>query len=161
MRMLPHINDGMLITRRKIFATARLIMNKSSTMNVSALAGRVRSDMHHHHGDAAITDSIIKMGQEFFPRVIPLLLGSTIAKGFGSRKHGGHNMAQPRYLEVKQNIKITDFGISCGKYISVKNDFNMDIIQSTNQTNQKSSLLLFFLIHQITAMCFDNIFSQR
>lgn len=36
-----------------------------------------------------------------------------------------------------ENIKITDFGISCGKYISVKNDFNMDIIQSTNQTNQK------------------------
>lgn len=105
--MLPHVNDGMLITRRKIFAAARFVMNESQTMNVSALGGRVRADMHHHHGDSAITDSITKMGQEFFPRLIPLFLGNSIAKGFGSRKFGGHNAGQPRYLEVKQNIKVT------------------------------------------------------
>lgn len=106
--MLPHAYDGFLNTRRKIFTTARRIMNKSQTMNVSALAGRVRSDMHHHHGDAAITDSITKMGQEFFPRLIPVFLGNSIAKGFGSRKFGGNNAGQPRYLEIKQNIKVTD-----------------------------------------------------
>ena len=37
-----------------------------------------------------------------------------------------------------ENIKITDFGISCGKYISVKNDFNMDILQSINQIGKKT-----------------------
>jgi DNA gyrase/topoisomerase IV subunit B len=106
--MLPHAYDGFLNTRRKIFTTARRVMNKTQTMNVSALAGRVRSDMHHHHGDSAITDSITKMGQEFFPRIIPIFLGNSIAKGFGSRKHGGNNAGQPRYLEIKQNIKVTD-----------------------------------------------------
>lgn len=106
--MLPHVYDGFLNTRRKIFTTARRVMNKTQTMNVSALAGRVRSDMHHHHGDAAITDSITKMGQEFFPRLIPIFLGNSIAKGFGSRKCGGNNAGQPRYLEIKQNIKVTD-----------------------------------------------------
>jgi len=106
--MLPHVYDGFLNTRRKIFTTARRIMNRSETINVSALAGRVRSDMHHHHGDMAITDSITKMGQEFFPRLIPVFLGNTIAEGFGSRNFGGSDAGQPRYLELKQNTKITD-----------------------------------------------------
>jgi len=118
--MLPHAYDGLLNTYRKILATARRVMNKSQTMNVSALAGRVRSDMHHHHGDAAITDSITKMGQEFFPTIIPLFLGNSIAKGFGSRKFGGNNAGQPRYLEIKQNTKVTDL------LVPVEDDYMLD-----------------------------------
>lgn len=108
MRMLPHAYDGLLLGRRKVFATARLVMNKNQEMNVSSLAGRVKAEMNYHHGDSAISDTITKMGQEFFPRLIPLFLGNSIAKGFGSRKFGGHNMAEARYISIKQNAKVTD-----------------------------------------------------
>lgn len=108
MRMLPHAYDGLLLGRRKVFATARAVMNKNEEMNVSSLAGRVKAEMNYHHGDSAINETIIKMGQEFFPRLIPLFLGNSIAKGFGSRKMGGHNMSEARYISVKQNIKVTD-----------------------------------------------------
>lgn len=106
MRMLPHAYDGLLLGRRKVFATARKVMSKNQEMNVSSLAGRVKAEMNYHHGDSAITDTITKMGQTFFPRIIPLFIGSSI--GFGSRACAGHDMSEARYIAIKQNTNVTN-----------------------------------------------------
>ena len=106
LRMLPHIFDGLLLGRRKVLRAAQLKVPRDAPISVSSLGGIVKSDMNYHHGDSAITDTITKMGQLFFPRIIPLFLG--LAVGFGSRAAGGHDMAEARYIEIKHNAKVTD-----------------------------------------------------
>ncbi len=108
MRKLPHIMDGMVPARRKAFYTARDVFKTTNAKEIKVcnFTGMVISKTNYHHGDASLSETIIKMAQSFIgARNLPLLIG---VGEFGSRLMGGKDHGQPRYVYVKLNQKLTD-----------------------------------------------------
>jgi DNA topoisomerase-2 len=101
-RTLPGM-DGLIISRRKIFTSARGIPDKK--IKLFELIGNVMSKMGYHHGDKSAADVTIKMGQEF-DRKMPLLLGSSIS-GFGN-KSNPNDAGHPRYISTMYNKYLSD-----------------------------------------------------
>jgi DNA topoisomerase II len=107
MRKLPHIYDGLVQSRRKVLAAARL--NKkmgSEKIKVVNFCGEIMSNMGYQHGDASLSQTIIKMAQNFIgSKNLPLLIGVGL---FGTRRGGGKDAGSPRYINVKLNKVLTN-----------------------------------------------------
>lgn len=103
-RKIPNIYDGLLDGRRKILACARHYFKSTSKIsNVNSFGGAVKEAYDYQHGESSLNGSIVKMGQDFTgSMVIPLLKGSTISS-FGSRKRGGKDAGDARYISTKLN----------------------------------------------------------
>ncbi len=106
-RKLPHMMDGMVPSRRKVFFVGR--MNKgmaSKEIKVVNFTGEVISKANYHHGDASLSGTIIKMCQNFVgARNLPLMIG---VGNYGSRLKGGSDAGSPRYIFIKYNKKLGD-----------------------------------------------------
>jgi len=106
-RHLPHVYDGLRAASRSALAAARKKFKQANTpMKVYQFTGYATSEMHYHHGDASLSETVIKMAQSFpGSKNLPLLYG----KGnFGSRRTGVKHKAQPRYISVALNKKLCD-----------------------------------------------------
>jgi hypothetical protein len=107
-RKLPHMIDGLVPSRRKAFYTARSVFRTPGVpeIKVCSFAGSVMSKTNYHHGEASLSETIIKMAQCFIgARNMPLLIG---VGGFGSRKMGGKDSGSPRYICVKLNCALSN-----------------------------------------------------
>ncbi len=106
-RKLPHIYDGLVQSRRKVLATARI--NKKmghEQIKVVNFCGEIMSNMGYQHGDASLSKTIINMTHSFVgAKNLPLLIG---VGQLGTRRHGGKDAGSPRYVSVKLNKKLTD-----------------------------------------------------
>jgi DNA topoisomerase-2 len=104
LRKIPHILDGMVPSRRKVLYAAQQIFRGGRTaesIKTCDFTGMVSSKTHYHHGDASLSETIIKMCQTFpGARNLPMLIG---LGQFGSRNHGGKDSASARYTFVKLN----------------------------------------------------------
>jgi DNA topoisomerase-2 len=106
-RKLDHVIDGQNQAGRKILdGVMKAFKATNSEMRVAQLAGEVSKYENYHHGEASLCDSItgkgfIGVGGKQLPIIVPLSC-------FGSRKGGGRDAAQPRYIKTKYNAKLTD-----------------------------------------------------
>lgn len=105
MRKLPHSIDGMVPSRRKVFYTARhkfgITKSTNKEIKVCSFTGDVMSYSCYHHGDASLSETIIKMCQDFpGSKNMPLLIG---VGEFGTKSEGGKNHASPRYTSLQLN----------------------------------------------------------
>lgn len=102
-RKLPHEIDGMTIAKRKTFFVARDAFKSASTKEIKVcnFVGQVINKSSYHHGDASLSNTIIKMCQNFVgAKNLPLLIG---VGEFGSRIMGGNDAGSPRYVFTKLN----------------------------------------------------------
>lgn len=106
-RKLPHIMDGMVPSRRKVFFVARMIKGMATKeIKVVNFTGDVISKGNYHHGDASLSGTIIKMCQNFVgARNLPLMIG---VGNYGSRLKSGEDAGSPRYIQIKYNKKLGD-----------------------------------------------------
>ena len=94
-RAIPHIMDGNKPSQRKILWAARK-RGLTQEIKVAQLVGYVSEHAAYHHGEAALTEAIIAMAQDF--------LGSNninlfMPNGqFGTRLLGGKDAAASRYI---------------------------------------------------------------
>lgn len=63
-RAIPHFADGLKPVQRKALA-AGIRFCENRTINVSALAGKVKGDFDYHHGDSSCQGAIVVMAQDF------------------------------------------------------------------------------------------------
>ena len=106
-RKLPHVADGMMVTRRKILYGSMLYFaNKKATVPVFQAGGGVTEKTKYHHGDMSMNNGIIGMAQKFpGTKRYPYLR----ADGrFGTRYYGGDDAGSPRYINVHINKKLVD-----------------------------------------------------
>lgn len=107
-RTLPNIMDGLIISWRKALATGlKTWRNSREQMKVVVFVGKVMMEMNYHHGDGSMIGCIQNMGQEFFPRQLPLFNGSSISE-YGTRAANGSDAGAGRYIKVVLNKKLTD-----------------------------------------------------
>lgn len=106
-RTLPSIMDGQIISWRKALATGLKTWKSSKQqMKVIVFVGKVMMDMNYHHGDGSMVGCIQNMGQEFFPKQLPLFNGSSISE-YGTRAANGSDAGAGRYIKVILNKKLT------------------------------------------------------
>ena len=107
MRKLVHVVDGMVPSRRKALFGARL--NKkmdTDAIKVVNFTGSVMEKCGYHHGDASLSQTIIKMAQTFIgAKNLPYLIGEG---QFGTRRAGGSDHGSARYIFIKTNKKLTN-----------------------------------------------------
>ena len=104
-RNIPSVFDGLKTSQRKIFhacskkgliTTSRVV--KLREMKVAQLAGYVAEKTAYHHGEQALTDTIVGMAQDFIgSNNVPLLV--PIGQ-FGTRARGGKDKAASRYIHT-------------------------------------------------------------
>lgn len=107
-RKLPHENDGMVQSRRKVFFIARKYVSSKNEIKVAGLAGKCVSDANYHHGEASLESTITRMGIESpvirqFPLLRPFGNFGTLDKGF-------KNFAASRYITTYLNNRLA-FGL--------------------------------------------------
>ena len=104
MRTIPKEHDGLKDGQRKIVWTALNLWNYSSSgksMKVSRFASKTADLTQYHHGEKSLSDTIIKLAQDF---VGSNNMGLFRKDGqFGTRSCGGENAADPRYSEIRLN----------------------------------------------------------
>ncbi len=106
-RTLPSIMDGLIISWRKALATGlKTWKSNKIQMKVIVFVGKVMMDMNYHHGDGSMVGCIQNMGQEFFPKQLPLFNGSSISE-YGTRAANGSDAGAGRYIKVVLNKKLT------------------------------------------------------
>ncbi len=110
LRKLPHSIDGLVPSRRKVLFAAREIFGATPASNkkvkVCAFTGDVMKKTMYHHGDASLSETIIKMCQDFpGAKNLPLLIG---IGEFGTKSKGGKDHASARYTFTKLNQKLTN-----------------------------------------------------
>lgn len=116
-RKLLHNIDGFVSSRRKVFYTLRKHIGHKE-IRVVALAGEVMSKANYHHGDASISQTIIRMAQAFpYARNLPLLLP---LGEFGSLENGFKKSGAPRYIDTCLNYRLAD------KLFRKEDDFILD-----------------------------------
>lgn len=105
-RKLDHIIDGQNQAGRKVLdSLLKIYVNQSQNMKIAALAGYISQTSGYHHGEASLCNTLtIKGFIDVGGKQLPLLLP---ASNFGSRKEGGNDAAQPRYIQGKLNKPIT------------------------------------------------------
>jgi DNA topoisomerase-2 len=94
-RAVPRLLDGLKPGQRKVlFACFRRKLTQE--IKVAQLAGYVAEHTNYHHGEAALSATIIGMAHDFCgSNNLPLLVP---AGQFGTRLLGGKDAASPRYL---------------------------------------------------------------
>jgi DNA topoisomerase-2 len=94
-RAVPRLLDGLKPGQRKVlFACFRRKLTQE--IKVAQLAGYVAEHTNYHHGEAALSATIIGMAQDYCgSNNVPLLVP---AGQFGTRLLGGKDAASPRYL---------------------------------------------------------------
>jgi DNA gyrase/topoisomerase IV subunit B len=102
MRKIPHIIDGLVPSRRKVLFAARSNGKMSSDkIKVVNFTGYVIDNASYNHGDASLSNTIIKMAQKFTgAKNLPFLVG---IGNFGTRIKGGSDAGSPRYISIKLN----------------------------------------------------------
>ncbi|QKE50534.1 DNA topoisomerase 2 [Faustovirus] len=99
--------DGMNESGRKIIdAAIKVFSNSNKEIRVSELAAKVVEYEMYHHGEASLYDNI--KGKAFCDvggKQLPLLLPYG---NFGSRRLGGKDGGQPRYVHTKLNKRLVD-----------------------------------------------------
>lgn len=99
-RTIPDSIDGLKEVQRKILYTCFTHDISKAVVKVTDMMGSVIGTTCYHHGDN-ITESITKMAQGFVgAKNIPLLINQGM---FGSRKEGGEDASQARYLFTKMD----------------------------------------------------------
>jgi DNA topoisomerase-2 len=103
-RKLLSMIDGFVISRRKVFYTARkYAINK---IKVAGLASEAVNRANYHHGESSLEDTIVRMAQAYpCARNLPLLL--PIGE-FGTRDMGFKNAAQSRYIYTMVNARLAN-----------------------------------------------------
>lgn len=103
-RKLLNVVDGFVISRRKVFYTAR--KSALDDIKVASLAGDVSKLANYHHGESSVSDTIIKMAQSYpWARNLPLLLP---LGNFGSRCRGYKDFGASRYVNTRLNARLAD-----------------------------------------------------
>jgi DNA topoisomerase-2 len=103
-RKLLNNIDGFVISRRKVFYTARDIARNK--IKVAGLSSAVVTKANYHHGEDSLSKTIIRMAQGFpGARNLPLLIP---LGHFGSRYTGYKDSAAPRYIFTKYNSHMAD-----------------------------------------------------
>jgi DNA topoisomerase-2 len=94
-RAVPRLLDGLKPGQRKVlYACFRRKLTQE--IKVAQLAGYVAEHTNYHHGEAALSATIIGMAQDYCgSNNVPLLVP---AGQFGTRLLGGKDAASPRYL---------------------------------------------------------------
>jgi DNA topoisomerase-2 len=106
-RKLPHVMDGMVPSRRKTLFGARLNKTMETTkVKVVNFTGNVMEKTGYTHGDASLSQTIIKMAQSYCgAKNMPFLIG---LGRFGTRKKGGKDAGSPRYISIKINRDLSN-----------------------------------------------------
>jgi DNA topoisomerase-2 len=100
MRCLPGM-DGLKPGQRKIvYSSLRCgVLKKGGEIKVGQLAGLVASETGYKHDDECLSETIIRMSQDFTgTNNLPYFRGKG---GFGTRDDGGDDACKPRYIKVK------------------------------------------------------------
>ena len=114
---------------------------KNIKQKVDSFAGEVTKSMHYHHGEASLTQTIIRMGQCFYgSNNLPLMKGMCI--GFGSRKSLGRSLGQPRYIHIKLNKILTDNEIRNNLILNGQNFIDKYFSYQEKSSNELSKFLL-------------------
>jgi DNA topoisomerase-2 len=98
-RSLPHAVDGLKPSQRKVLHCA-FKRRLESDVKVAQLAGYVGEHAAYHHGEAALTGTIVGLAQDFVGarNNVNLLVPSG---QFGTRLAGGRDAASPRYIYTR------------------------------------------------------------
>lgn len=95
-RSIPNMMDGLKISQRKILFCAFKKNLTEKEIKVAQFAAYVSENSAYHHGEASLQSTIIGMAQDFVgSNNINLLKPNG---QFGSRKNGGKDAGQPRYI---------------------------------------------------------------
>uniref|UniRef100_A0A6G6ACA9 DNA topoisomerase 2 n=1 Tax=Borely moumouvirus TaxID=2712067 RepID=A0A6G6ACA9_9VIRU len=124
MRSIPNMADGFKPSQRKVFYGSEEEGIYKEEIKVSELQGAVSKRTKYHHGEQSMTETIIKMAQNYVgSNNINLLLPNG---QFGTRLSGGKDNASARYIFTQLN--------QLAKYIFVQHDF--DILQHQYEDNK-------------------------
>ena len=94
-RSIPSVFDGLKPSTRKIMYCS-FKRNLRSEIKVAQLAGYVSEHGAYHHGEASLNGAIVNLSQNYIgTNNINLLMPEG---QFGTRLHGGHDFAAPRYI---------------------------------------------------------------
>lgn len=106
LRQIPNVVDGLNLAKRKsLYCAEKYFANRSDKVKTNTLAGYIICNGAYEHGEMSLNDTLQKMAQEFTgARLLPIFVGYG---QFGSRKKGGSDAAQPRYVSMKLNKKLT------------------------------------------------------
>jgi DNA topoisomerase-2 len=106
-RHIPHFADGYTPSVRKIiFAIMKRFKGNNNRCKVFQLAAYVAQNMQYHHGDASINGIIVRLAQSYIgAREFPPLRALS---NFGTRKNGGEDAGQARYIYTNANKKYID-----------------------------------------------------
>jgi len=97
-RQIPHIIDGLVVTKRKVVASENLLKYEDK-VKVCIFTNKVMEKQHYHHGDSSISNTITLMGQGYINgKNIPLVVPSG---DFGSRH--GDPPASARYIDLRKS----------------------------------------------------------
>lgn len=110
-RAIPSVIDGFKVSTRKVFFGCRALklantnasahgdMDKMTTTKVSIATGKISARTNYHHGDAALSDTLVGMAVDYAGASnVNLLLP---AGSYGNRHN--HEAAAPRYIETCLN----------------------------------------------------------
>ena len=104
-RSIPNLVDGLKVSQRKIMFSCfkRNLVDKE--IRVAQLAAYVSENASYHHGEASLQAAIVSMAQDFVgSNNINLLMPNG---QFGSRRVGGKDASQPRYIHTLLNAVTT------------------------------------------------------
>lgn len=106
LRQIPNVIDGLNLAKRKsLYCAEKYFANRNDKVKVNTMAGYIICNGAYEHGEMSLNDTLQKLPQDFAgARLMPLFIGFG---QFGSRKKGGHDAAQPRYVSIKLNKKLT------------------------------------------------------
>ena len=95
-RSIPHVIDGLKVSKRKVLFGCFQKHLYSKEMKVARLAALVGEKTAYHHGEQSLQDVIVGMAQDFLgSNQLNLLLPNG---EFGSRAKNGKDAAAPRYI---------------------------------------------------------------
>lgn len=100
-RSIPCVVDGLKVSQRKILFACFKRGLTDKEIRVAQLAAYVSENAAYHHGEASLQAAITAMAQDFVgSNNINLLLPNG---QFGSRRVGGKDASQPRYIHTLLN----------------------------------------------------------
>ena len=96
-RSIANVIDGFKPSQRKIMEGC-LNKNFTSEIKVAQLSGYIAENMHYHHGENSLNDTIIGLAQDYSgSNNLNLLVPDG---NFGNRDQNGKNSASPRYIHT-------------------------------------------------------------
>lgn len=100
-RSIPNIVDGLKVSQRKILFSCFKKNLVEKEIRVAQLAAYVSENAAYHHGEASLQGAIVSMAQDFVgSNNINVLMPNG---QFGSRRVGGKDASQPRYIHTLLN----------------------------------------------------------